>query len=214
MEPIASQKLIDDVYIPKGASYVNFYIVKRGDSLIAFDSGEDARTIKNEMDKLNLDPLKVTAVFLSHTDGDHVGGLALFSKAKMYISSEEVQMVNGKTARFLLMIKNQIPAGYNVLQDNQDIEVSGLKVHSVLTPGHTPGSMSYVVNNTYLFTGDTLSLKNGMVNLFNAFFNMDTNQQKISITKIANITGIKYIFTTHYGYSANYQYSFTSWNGN
>ncbi|MCK7506903.1 MAG: hypothetical protein MZV70_24480 [Desulfobacterales bacterium] len=31
--------------------------------------------------------------------------------------------------------------------------------------------MSYVINDAYLFVGDTMSLKNGKADLFNEFFN-------------------------------------------
>jgi len=114
----------------------------------------------------------------------------------------------------LLLIKNTLPAGYSLLADNQDIKVAGTKVYCVLTPGHTPGSMSYVVNDEYLFSGDTLSLENGEVQVFNKFFNMDTNVEKSSIIKLSKLINIRYIFTAHYGYADNYQASFARWNGN
>jgi hydroxyacylglutathione hydrolase len=213
MTPLNSQEVISGVYAIKDNTYIDFYIVKSGDSFIAIDSGENQNKVEGELRKLNLDPLKVEAVFLTHTDSDHVGGLGLFSNARVYISIDEEQMINGKTARALIF-KNNLPVRYSLLADNQNVEVSDTKVHCLLTPGHTPGSMSYVVNDIYLFSGDTLSLKNGEVDVFNEFFNMDTNEQKSSITKISKLPNVRYIFTAHYGYSDNYQASFARWNGN
>ncbi len=213
MAPLDSTEVVSGVYVIKANSYVNFYLVKTGSNLIAFDSGEDQNTVKNEMARLNLDPLKVAAVFLTHTDQDHVGALGLFSNAKVYISNEEEQMINGKTAK-TLVFKNSLPTHYNLLVDNQDIDVSGLRVHCILTPGHTPGSMCYIVDDRYLFSGDTLSLKNNKVALFNDFFNMDTTRQRNSITRISRLPDVRYIFTTHYGYSDNYRESFAHWDGN
>jgi len=60
-------------------------------------------------------------------------------------------MVNGKTPRFYSIIKNSLHTDHSLLADGQDIEVAGIEVHCVLTPGHTPGSMSYVVNGNTFF---------------------------------------------------------------
>jgi glyoxylase-like metal-dependent hydrolase (beta-lactamase superfamily II) len=166
------------------------------------------------MAKLNLTPSKIKAVFLTHTDSDHVGGLGLFSSAKVYFSNEEEQMINGKTPRFFLLVKNNLPARYDLLVDNQNVEVGGIKIHCILTLGHTPGSMSYIVNDEYLFSGDTLSFENGEVRVFNEFFNIDTNREKSSITELLKLPDIRYVFTAHYGYTDNYQASFARWNGN
>lgn len=211
MEPLDSRELTGGVYVVRGDGYVDFYVVKNGDSLIAFDAGADAAVVEKEMARLNFDPRKVTAVFLTHTDGDHVAGLPLFPLAKVYISADEEQMINGKTPRFLF-VHNSMRAGYSLLQDNGMVKLLGLSVACVMTPGHTPGSMSYIVNGTYLFSGDTMSLKNNKAELFNAFFNMDSNGQGASMTKLSMIAGVKYIFTTHYGYSADAPTSLADWN--
>lgn len=211
---IDSQEIVDGIYSIKGNDYADLYVVKSGDSLIAIDGGEKQNRINSEMNKLNLDPSKVKAVFLTHTDSDHVAGVELFSTATVYISNEEEQMINGEIPRFISIIENKLTVSYSLLVDNQDIEVAGIQVHCILTPGHTPGSMSYVINDKYLFTGDTLSLQNGKVLVFNEFFNMDTNKQKNSITKLSKLANVKYIFTAHYGYSDNYQLSFAQWSGN
>jgi glyoxylase-like metal-dependent hydrolase (beta-lactamase superfamily II) len=214
MAPLDTQEIVDGIYVIKGDSYVDFYVIKNGDSLIAIDSGENQNEVSRELNKLNLNPSAVKAVFLTHTDSDHAGGLRLFSAAKVYISSAEEQMINGKTPGYFLLVKNTIPAQFSLLLDNQDIEVSGIRVHCVLTPGHTPGSMSYVINDGYIFSGDTLSLENDEVHVFNEFFNMDTKLEKSSITKLSELIDIRYIFTAHYGYTDNYQTAFARWSGN
>ncbi|MBQ3047462.1 MAG: MBL fold metallo-hydrolase, partial [Clostridia bacterium] len=42
------------------------------------------------------------------------------------------------------------------LQDQNEFLLGNFKVKTMLTPGHTSGCMCYLINNTYLFTGDTL----------------------------------------------------------
>ena len=44
-----------------------------------------------------------------------------------------------------------------LLEDDSVIEVGNLRVHTILNPGHTPGSMSFLVEGKpLLFSGDTL----------------------------------------------------------
>ena len=199
MSPSATQEIRSGVYAIKD-NYVNLFLIKGTDGYIAIDAGNSLNVVRQEMQKLSIDPLKVVAIFLTHTDFDHVAALDLFANAKIYISKAEEQMVNGKTPRFVV-INNKRIAHYELLDDNQTINVSGLKVRGIATPGHTPGTMSYVINDAYLFVGDTMSLKNGKADLFNEFFNMDSETEKESIKKLAALQNIKYIFTAHYGFT-------------
>jgi glyoxylase-like metal-dependent hydrolase (beta-lactamase superfamily II) len=187
------------------------YLIKTNDSYVAIDAAINLKNVKKEMDKLNIAPERVTAVLLTHTDSDHVGAIKLFKNAKVYISSNEEQMINGKTVRAAFIMKNRLDSTYQTIKDNQKIDISGLSVKGILTPGHTPGSMSYIINDKYLFTGDTLSLKDQKVELFNEFFNMDSATEEKSISKLAVLSDIKYIFTGHYGYTDNFQKAFESW---
>ena len=69
-----------------------------------------------------------------------------------------------------------------------------------MTPGHTPGSMSYLVNDSILFTGDTLTIQKGKVKPFFWLQNMNTRLQKESIKKLLKIDNVKMICTGHTGY--------------
>ncbi len=81
----------------------------------------------------------------------------------------------------------------------------------IITPGHTPDSMCYLINNKYLFTGDALSIKAGKIDKFNEFFNMDTETATKSIEKITRIPVTEYIFSAHYGYSDDYKNAVKDW---
>jgi glyoxylase-like metal-dependent hydrolase (beta-lactamase superfamily II) len=199
MSPSATQEITSSVYAIKDTN-VNLFLIKGNDGYIAVDAGNSLELVRQEMQKLSIDPLKVVAVFLTHTDLDHVASLDLFTNAKIYISKAEEQMINGKTPRFFV-INNKKIAHYELLDDNQTINVSGLKVRGIATPGHTPGAMSYVINDAYLFVGDTMSLKNGKADLFNEFFNMDSETERESIKKLAALQNLKYVFTAHYGFT-------------
>lgn len=52
---------------------------------------------------------------------------------------------------------DMLPSYDFVLQDNSVIEVGRLRLHTIATPGHTPGSMCFRVEGSpVLFSGDTL----------------------------------------------------------
>jgi glyoxylase-like metal-dependent hydrolase (beta-lactamase superfamily II) len=52
---------------------------------------------------------------------------------------------------------DMLPSYDFVLDDESVIEVGRLRLHTILTPGHTPGSMCFAVEGTpLLFSGDTL----------------------------------------------------------
>jgi glyoxylase-like metal-dependent hydrolase (beta-lactamase superfamily II) len=205
-----TQELVPGIYSIKDDTFINMYIIRANNSLIAVDAASSPKNVAAELEKLNLDP-KVSAVLLTHTDDDHVGAIKLFSKAKIYLSSEEEQMINGKTPRAVFFMRNKLTCPYEVIKDHQTIEIEGMKIQGILNPGHTPGSMSYIINDRYIFTGDTLSLKNGKAELSSDFYNMDSKTEGKSIGMLAGLIGPKYIFTAHSGYSDNFDEALSGW---
>ncbi len=52
---------------------------------------------------------------------------------------------------------HMLPSYDLILEDDQAIEVGNLRIHTITTPGHTPGSICFRVDGTpLLFSGDTL----------------------------------------------------------
>ena len=209
MNSLETGKIVTRVYAVQD-SYVNLFLVKTNNTYIAFDAGNDKSFVQQELEKLHIDPKRIAAVFLTHSDVDHIAAIRLFPNAAIYLSKAEEQMVNGQTRRFLFM-KNHLAPPYELVEDNQVIIISGLKIKGILTPGHTPGSMCFLVNDTYLFAGDTMGIKNGEVTRFNDLFNMDSHRQEQSLAKLAGLSGVKYIFTAHYGFSDSPEIAFRSW---
>lgn len=208
---LESGEVIKDVSAIKG-KIMNMYVVKlpNGD-YIGFDAGDDADLIRQELVKLKIAPEKIIAVFLTHSDYDHVAALQLFKNAKIYISEHEEQMINGKTKRFLVRSNTPLPAPYLKLNDNDVLTFGSTKVMAVATYGHTPGSFSYILNDTILFSGDNLLLKDNKVTTFPKLFTMDIETQKSSIRKLAKQAGLKYDFTAHSGYTDNFQEAVKEW---
>jgi glyoxylase-like metal-dependent hydrolase (beta-lactamase superfamily II) len=203
MTPVETKEIVENIFSIQD-SFSNLYLVKDSDQYVAIDAGNNLEVVSGELKKLNINPNKIIAVVLTHTDGDHVAALKLFKNAKVYLSKQEEQLINGKKSRFLIF-GNKIDAKeYSLIADQQILNIGNVTIKGYLTPGHTPGSMCYLINEKYLFAGDALSLKNGKIGRFNEFFNMDSKTAIKSIEKIIQIPDCEYIFTAHYGYTSDF----------
>lgn len=210
MTPIETKKIVDNIFTVKD-SFSNLYFIKDNNQYIVIDCGNDLEVVSGELKKLNIDPDKVIAVLLTHTDGDHVGAIKLFKNAKTYFSRQEEPMINGEKSRMLFFSNKIDTKEYTLIKDQQVFNIGNIKIKGILTPGHTPGSICYLINNKYLFTGDALSIKAGKIDRFNEFFNMDTERATKSITNIKGIPGAQYIFSAHYGYCDDYKNAVKDW---
>jgi glyoxylase-like metal-dependent hydrolase (beta-lactamase superfamily II) len=204
MHVIETKQITKGVYAIKD-SFVNMFLVQDSDKFVAVDAGADVATIRKELKSLNIDSSKVVAVFLTHGDGDHTAALSLFSNAKIYLSKDEEQMINGKTAKMMFIHNSISRKDYTLLEDQQLIKVGNTKVKCIMTPGHTPGSMSYQINDSLVFVGDAFGLSHGKIAKPNAFFSKDMNLAIKSFDKISNLPGAIYIFTAHTGFSCEYK---------
>lgn len=210
VNPIETGKITDNLFVIKTAT-ANFYIYKSGDAIISFDSGFGKNLICSELSKLGIDPMSITHLFLTHSDFDHASGVAVFKKAKIYLSSDEEQMITRKTARMHRYIFNsRIKRPYNLLKDNDIITVGSAKVKAISTPGHTPGSMSYLINDCILIVGDSFRLLDGKVCEL-MYYNMDIEKHRESIKKLACLENVELACTAHRGYTEKFDEAIRHW---
>ena len=80
MKVIETKEVVHGIYSIND-TFVNMFLVKDNDYYVAVDAGNDMKVISDGLKKLNIDPDKVRAVLLTHSDGDHVGALKLFKNA-------------------------------------------------------------------------------------------------------------------------------------
>ena len=198
-KPIKTQQLTENVYAVR-TLISNFYIYTDGENVICFDTGYVPLIIKKELRKINVKTESISHIFLTHSDYDHVGGVKSFKQGQVYISCDEEKMITYKKPRVLFVFNRRIKRNYKLLKDGEVVYAGKIKVKAITTPGHTPGSMSYLVNDSILFAGDTLTIRNGQIKPFFRLQNMNTSMQKESIKKLSKVDNIKLICTGHTGY--------------
>ena len=204
LNPLETGKVVDNIFVV-GDGLANMFIIQDSAQYIVIDCGMFPEIVAEQMKRLEINPVDITAVFLTHTDADHVGALGLFDKAKLYMSKEEEQMLNGKKLKSI-WFDNSIPrTDYILLNDREIIQKGNLKIEGILAPGHTSGMMAYLVNDKYLFSGDILRLNDGKIMPIPAIYNMDTKQAVKSMEILRHIPTAEYIFTSHWGYTDDYK---------
>jgi hydroxyacylglutathione hydrolase len=193
------------------------FVYAADDLPICFDTGISEDTVKIGFDALGFKPEYVKYVFLTHSDRDHVGGLNLFKNADVYLSIDEEQMVNKTTPRFLGFVHNPpLKKTYRLLKNGDIVQAGQTKIEALATPGHTPGSMSYLVNDSILFVGDTLTLREGKVRPFSKLHlrdmtHMDIATQTESVKKLAKLKNISLMVTAHTGFTTDFQSAMGHW---
>ncbi len=142
-----------------------FFYTKNGVTIM-IDAGYNYDRLKEKMSWIDLDPADIRHILITHQDTDHVGAVetdssGLFRDAALYIGEEENRYLTGEKRRRVIHGLYRLPQVYienskTLLWDGQLFDVEGIKVECFLVPGHTWGHMVYLLDDTYLFTGDTI----------------------------------------------------------
>ena len=107
----------------------NFFLMQAGEKYIAIDAGADNTETGNALQQLGISANDVIVVFITHSDWDHIGSLDLFGNAAIYTGNTE-------SSEF-----PDIP--HNIMADGEVIEIYGLSVKCIYTPGHTSDSVCF-----------------------------------------------------------------------
>lgn len=141
-----------------GEFFTNCYVVWGGKPGIAvlIDPADDAPGLLRLLDGLGLIP---EAVLLTHGHYDHIlavpGLQARWPELPVWCHPLDVPQA--LTERDMGRVYPTVAAFSNLrpLEDGQRLHLAGLSIQALHTPGHTPGSVTFLVGDT-LFTGDTL----------------------------------------------------------
>lgn len=147
------------------------YVVETSDGLALIDAGldDDAGKLKAEMKKLGLDWKRLRVVFLTHVHGDHCGGaerLRTETGARIYAGQNDASVLAAGEPReaffgtFRMPHHAPHPTHVDVhLQGGESIPVGNVTFQILDTPGHTAGSICYLVEKgrqRILFSGDVI----------------------------------------------------------
>ena len=140
--------------LPVGDLQTNCYLLfgDHRDDAVIVDPGGEGDKIREA-----LAGRAPAAVLLTHGHFDHTGALYDFASLPIYIHKLDSVMLSDTYYRFddQSGSLNPRPQATHFLQEGQTLELAGIKIEVLHTPGHTPGSVCFKMG-TELLTGDTL----------------------------------------------------------
>ena len=144
----------------------NIFFYTKNDLTIMIDAGYNYARLQEKMQWLDIDPASIGHILITHQDTDHVGALEedselLFRDATVYIGEIENRYLTGETRRKVIHGLYKLPMvkmGNRkvLLRDGEIFHIGDIKIECILVPGHTWGHMVYLIDDEYLFTGDTI----------------------------------------------------------
>lgn len=149
--------LLKPVLVEKNDNYSLFQFIRPGkasmsyglvcqEELFVFDP---ARTIESYIDFAKTNHLKLVKTFETHLQADYISG------SRNLIESAGAELIANENdfsiARF----------AYHKVSDGETFFCKDGKtaVKVICTPGHTPGSTSYLIDNRFLISGDAVFIK-------------------------------------------------------
>ena len=200
----------------------NIFFYRKNDTMIMIDAGYNYPRLKEKMGWLNIDPSEIRHILITHQDTDHVGAIEddsdlLFKNAQIFIGEIENRYLTREVRRNVMFHLYKLPYvsisnPKTLLKDGEIFYINDIKVEAILVPGHTWGHMVYLIDDKYLFTGDTIWFGyDGGYSFINALAE-DNKLAVRSLEKLENLLRERnlnpIIITGHTGYSDDINFSF------
>jgi len=146
-------------FVTGGAWKENCYLVRHVDTceLALIDPGEDdGRIIEAVQNRGNM----LRYILLTHAHHDHVGGVASLARKfgiPCHVHPNDVRLLHHAPMYAWRFAQKRIeaPKPYIAHSDQADLQLGKRLLSVIHTPGHTSGSVCYVIGGA-VFTGDTL----------------------------------------------------------
>jgi metallo-beta-lactamase class B len=149
---IQPAKIFDNVYAIGNVGTVA-YVIQTSAGLMMIDA-LGANQVESDLlpgfAKLGLDPAQVKTILVAHGHADHFGGSAYFQQkfgSKVYVSAADWTLMEtpprgrGPGAPPLAAP----PTRDGELRDGESVTLGNVSVRAIAVPGHTPGSMGFVI---------------------------------------------------------------------
>ncbi len=157
---------IDDHVVCVREWVANIFFYTKNGKTIMIDAGYNYERLQEKMSWLDIDPTSIRDILITHQDTDHVGALEtdselLFKNATVYIGEIENRYLTGEKRRKVFHGLYKLPMvkmdnKKRLLKDGEVFHIGDIKIECLHVPGHTWGHMVYLIDDTYLFTGDTI----------------------------------------------------------
>ncbi|MCL2494685.1 MAG: MBL fold metallo-hydrolase [Oscillospiraceae bacterium] len=200
MKPIATGPVPSTPVLALRSRRGALYLIDTGAGWLLIDAGTNAEEVSADLAGLGVDPAQVNWILLTHSDYDHVASLPLFPNAVIHMGEAELALVASG--------KKKLPEGIDpnairLVRDGEKLMFDNTQVECVAAPGHTDGSTAYLVDNTYLFTGDALrwhTLRSGEGKMSVHPYKKGNKAETLaSLEKLKGLAGKYMVFTSHYG---------------
>ena len=138
---------------------------EQGQKVQPFTQTEEQKT-DNALRAIGVEPADIDVIILTHLHWDHDSNLELFPNAKVYVQKREYDILShpehpSREKGYAKDVKEYIDQFDLVLVDGDQELFDGIRV--VLTPGHSFGSQSVVVEleeyGTAIITGDLVCMQ-------------------------------------------------------
>ena len=146
----------------------NIYFYSKDGHTIMIDAGYNYDRLAEKMQWLGINSKDIKEILVTHQDTDHVGAIEqgsdeLFRDATIYIGNIENEYLEGRKHRKVFWGLTTLPQVIIdnpkiLIEDGQIFYIGNIKIEAFLVPGHTWGHLVYLVDDCYLFTGDTIWL--------------------------------------------------------
>ena len=146
-----------------GMIATNVYLVidEKSEECIVIDPAGPAREVIELIEKYSVKPV---AILLTHGHFDHIGAVEeiknKYLNLLLYASEDEKETLKEPSINLSSQYGQYISIEADVwLKDGQLLDLLGMKVKCIKTPGHTQGGICYYLETEeekYLFSGDTL----------------------------------------------------------
>lgn len=150
---------------PSGKSPGSFgvFVVKKGSNVVLIDTGTGGDLLKH-LQTLGVKPEEIRTILLSHSHGDHVGGLVkdgkkTFPNAEIWLSAKELEFWKSAQNKELCEQVLKLYGKPKFLIPDEKTSVAFPEMVAVDLAGHTPGHTGFLIDSgdtKLLFVADLL----------------------------------------------------------
>jgi glyoxylase-like metal-dependent hydrolase (beta-lactamase superfamily II) len=145
--------------ITVGPFLENCYVIGTEATGAIIDPGDEATRIALAVEQTGLE---ISQILVTHAHIDHVGAVAALAEeyacpVLMHAEAEPMLRQVPTQAMTMGLRFGKVPTADRYIEDEEILDVGGLRLKSLYTPGHAPGHLAlYVEDEGVVVSGDTL----------------------------------------------------------